>query len=335
MERALRAVLERFSTDVRPIGPVTALGNAGGSSGIALWRYGSQRGELVARAWPIADGLADRLARVHAWLRELDGMSFVPRPIAARDGRTVVAEAGRFWELQPWLPGAPVTGRPPGPLEAREAFARLAEVHHRLARLATTGPSPNVRQRHQELSTLIRDDFEPIVSAVRSATRDRATDEAARDLALRWVARARALAPAVAGELARHRDTSVALQPTLRDVRGEHVLFEGGRLTGLVDYGAMGIESVASDLARLMSDWIGSDADLRRACLEAYESVRPLRRVEWALLPVFERSAAILGAERWARWHFVEGRAFDNPLAVRQGLERGLHRLERTFAARA
>jgi hypothetical protein len=33
--------------------------------------------------------------------------------------------------------------------------------------------------------------------------------------------------------------------------------------------------------------------------------------------------------ERWLRWHFVEGRRFDDPQAVSDGIARGVSRLER------
>jgi hypothetical protein len=47
------------------------------------------------------------------------------------------------------------------------------------------------------------------------------------------------------------------------------------------------------------------------------------------LIPVFETTTALLIGERWARWHYVENRHFDDPDAVSKGLDRGLSRLER------
>ncbi len=90
----------------------------------------------------------------------------------------------------------------------------------------------------------------------------------------------------------------------------------------------MGLETVAADLARLLSEWFGPDHDLRRVALEAYAAVRDLDAVEMALIKPFEDSAALLGPGHWVRWHFVEGRTFDDPAAVSRGLERGLGKLE-------
>jgi homoserine kinase type II len=125
----------------------------------------------------------------------------------------------------------------------------------------------------------------------------------------------------------------VALQPCLRDARPEHFLFSGDRVTGLVDFGAMAIESVAADLARLLSEWVGPDRSARAEGLAAYTPIRPLDGFELALIDVFEDSAALLGAGRWVRWHFLEGRVFDDPSAVAGGIARGLDRLARRAIA--
>jgi homoserine kinase type II len=142
------------------------------------------------------------------------------------------------------------------------------------------------------------------------------------------LARVRRLAPRLREELRESAAREVPLQPCLRDARPEHFLFDTGRLTGLVDLGAMGVESVAADLARLLADWPGVDPPRRRAAWEAYTSVRALDPSETLLVEVFERSAALLGPGRWVRWHFVEGRRFEDPRAVCDGLARGLGRLK-------
>ena len=49
------------------------------------------------------------------------------------------------------------------------------------------------------------------------------------------------------------------LQPCLRDARPEHFLFDGDQLSGLVDFGAMAVDSVVGDLARLIGEWLDDD----------------------------------------------------------------------------
>jgi homoserine kinase type II len=121
----------------------------------------------------------------------------------------------------------------------------------------------------------------------------------------------------------------VRVQPVIRDARPEHFLFEAECLSGLIDFGAMGVDSVASDLARLIGEWLDGDAVARGNALAAYEQVRPLDPDEINLIGVFEAGTAVLMGERWIRWHCLDQRHFDDPTAVSRGLERGLNRLKR------
>jgi homoserine kinase type II len=140
------------------------------------------------------------------------------------------------------------------------------------------------------------------------------------------------MAPRILGSLRAASTQVVPLQPCLRDARPDHFLFEGDRLTGLVDFGAMGRDTVAGDLARLMAEAIGPDRPARALALAAYEAIRPLEGPEFALIDDFERANALLGAGRWARWHLLDRRTFDDPEAVSRGLRRGLERLDEIAA---
>jgi Ser/Thr protein kinase RdoA (MazF antagonist) len=64
------------------------------------------------------------------------------------------------------------------------------------------------------------------------------------------------LAPDLERQLAAHVDRPVPLQPALRDILDEHVLFVGDQVTGIIDFGAMRIESVAGDIARLLGSLV-------------------------------------------------------------------------------
>ncbi|MEZ6112893.1 MAG: hypothetical protein R3C99_18065 [Pirellulaceae bacterium] len=75
--------------------------NAGGFSGLAIWRLTTPAGECCLRCWP-AETSAIRVAEIHAALQPASraSLSFIPVPIAARDGRTgsnAAAESGTNW----------------------------------------------------------------------------------------------------------------------------------------------------------------------------------------------------------------------------------------------
>ena len=278
----------------------------------------------MARAWPPDGPPRDVLAQVHGWLSDASALEFVPVPLRASDGLTLHERRGRLWEVGPWLEGQAEARRPPPIERVRAAHAGLAAFHLRLAHHATSGPSPGVRARLDEVERLQRGGFATIGRVLAGAVADRPSE-----LARRWHAVATELAPGVLDRLRRAAGLTVPRQPCLRDARPEHFLFQGNRLTGLVDFGAMADDSVAADLARLNAEWLEREPALRDAALEAYVAIRPLDPSELALIPVLEDASSLLIGGHWVRWHFLERRPFDDPSAVSLGLEKGL---ERTLA---
>ena len=276
----------------------------------------------MARAWPQDGPGRAGLEQIHRWLDDTAGLGFVPIPLPALDGRRVHEQGGRLWDVSPWLEGAAAPERPPSPSRLRSGFAALAAFHQALRRDQTRGPSPGIQGRLRELEGLLRDGFDALEHAL-----DRAAADPCCTPARRWLSLARVTGGRLVEPLRRASGRVVPLQPCLRDARPEHLLFSGDRVTGLIDFGAMAIESVAADLARLLGDWVGTDTPTRALALDAYASVRPLEAVEIALLDVFEDSSALLGAGHWVRWRFLEGRTFDDPASVASGIERGLQRL--------
>jgi len=202
----------------------------------------------------------------------------------------------------------------------------MAALHVRLSDPGHRGFSPGLIERHQSIRQLIAGGFD-MLERVCAVPRETECDP--REQALRWLTPARRLARGVEARLRAAVTRVVELQPCLRDARPEHFLFEGERLSGLVDFGAMGIETVAADLARLLAEWLEGDSPARRDALAAYEAIRPLDPSESALIEVFEYSSALLIGERWARWHYLEHRTFDDPAAVTNGIEKSAARLER------
>src|SRR5262249_10231343 len=150
--------------------------------------------------------------------------------------------------------------------------------------------SPGLRARTEEIDGLLGGGFTTLERAILTSGSDPCAGPARQ-----WLSLARQAAPATLASLRRLAPSEVALQPRPRDARPDHFLFEGERVTGLVDFGAMAIESVAADLARLLSEWVGPAPRTRAETLAAYAAFRPLDEVETLLIPAFESSAGLLG----------------------------------------
>lgn len=255
-------------------------------------------------------------------MRECDDFAIVPVPERTLDGRTFAAAGGRLWELARWLPGRPSPPSPVNPRHVRIGFDAIARIHRRLEHAATAGPSPGLGKRERELH-----EFQGAMHQLYEQFIMKNAQGVERDLALQWLDHARRECRAIDREVGRAARSQTALQPCLRDLRHAHLLFDGEELTGLVDFGAMGIDSVAGDLARLFGDWFANDRQARWDALAAYEAVRPLSTVEQALIAAFERANSLLIGAQWVRWGFVEGRTFEPANAVAEGIRKSLARL--------
>jgi homoserine kinase type II len=326
-DRGILDLLARYPIRVQPLDRPECLDGAGGLSGAWLWRYRSGLGVLVLRGWPPHGPGRAHLEQVHRWLLSAAELGFVPAPIADRSGGTLQGHEGRFWELAPWMPGAAEAARPPAPARVRSAFAALAAFHERLGGEHRMGASPGLGQRHTEVAHLLRGGFDALEQAIRRP--GAAAQAETSPMALRWLGLARTVAPRLLDPLRAAAGRVVPLQPCLRDARPEHFLFDGDRVTGLVDFGAMGVDCVAGDLARLMSEWLDDDPTARAEALAIYERIRPLDPAEAALIDAFSASSAFLIGAHWIKWHHVEGRRFDEPSAVARGIARGQTLLER------
>lgn len=254
-------------------------------------------------------------------------LGFVPIPIRGLDGRTVQECGGSLWELAPWLPGVQASRLPVTISRFRAGFAALAAFHQCLALESVRGPSPGLRARLFEIEGWCQQGFEKLAEALA-----RSPDDRRRALAAQWLQLAESTAPPILHALRRAAALEFAIQPCLRDVRPEHILFDNDRVSGLVDFGAMAMECVAGDLARLLTEWPGSDRNTRADALNAYASIRRLEVNDSSVIEAFASSSALLGAGHWARWHFLDERPFADPSAIEEGLERGLSRLHGLLA---
>jgi homoserine kinase type II len=311
------AVLSRYPSPLTH-GPLHPLGNHGGFSGANLWRIGDA--VCLRASAPSAD--RSHLVAAHRLMlaaRE-DGLRFVPAVFAIRDGSTIVEHAGRVWELMEWMPGRASYQEAPSRLKLQSACTALGRLHRCWQRFAETKPQliPSVWRRLREsaalpLNEIVTDPLDPAAAAV---------DRAKRALP-RWLQQLPAkLLPFWSRSYAR-------LQPCLCDVWHDNLLFEGDRLTGLVDYAAVKSDHVAVDLARMLGSLVEDDEDGWREGLVAYSRQRPLSEQDEALARVLDVTGTIVGAANWVRWLSDPRRAFEDREAAARRLEKLLARIER------
>ena len=321
-------IFSRYPREFRPSRPPIFLGNAGGLSGARYWTYDCAFGRLALKAWPIDGPDRSRLQRIHAEIAKAKTLAFVPTLLPDHNARTFQESFGFLWEIMPWLPGKADRGRPPTLVHIRAGFAASAALHRTWGAESQSGRSPGLIRRLEEIQTWVSRDFTLLEDSLNGAA-----DSVQKTLARRWLELSRPAARVIEGEVRAGLKFETRLQTCLRDLRGDHLLFDGDRLSGLVDFGALDLDVVSTDLARLLEDWIGEDRAARAEALASYTGVRPLSIAETKLIDAFEHSSALLIGGHWARRRFVENRAFEDPAAVARGLERGIDRLARWIAS--
>lgn len=309
----LRSRYNHLATDVR-MDRVSE-----GFSGGAVWRVASADGQSALRCWP-EQYPASRLAAMHhvlGWAAR-QGLSEVPVPFETTLGGTWTHHAGRLWELTPWQPGnadksesvsrsrlkaaAELLGRWHAAMHARrrEIARQLdsagrdvlveAYVNDRLA------PSPGQLRRRSEWAR-----FQGIVGEAR--------DVDSSPLAARTLACARRLQGNMARWLNPVRRTPITV--CLRDVHRQHVLFCGNQTTGLVDFGAMALDSPHCDLARLLGSFAPDRAEVWSLALEAYSRYSPYAAsMDLDLVRSLDRAGTVIGALHWLEWLEIENRSF-------------------------
>ena len=145
---------------------------------------------------------------------------------------------GYLWQLEPWMPGKADYRAHPSLEKLQAAVVALAEFHLAAATFplphAPLSPSPGIQARRRELCRWLAGDLAELSHAVAPDVCPELASQAARICSLVPV-RARD----VFARLERCAGHRVALQPCIRDIWHAHVLFDGSRVRGLVDFGSM------------------------------------------------------------------------------------------------
>jgi hypothetical protein len=262
-----------------------------------------------------------------------DGLDFIAAPIPSDLGDTLCFQKETTWQLEPWLPGRADFHHHPGILRLKATMSALARWHLAAARFlpedhtrewfgSRTAPSPAVQERLarlRKISPAQVTQWERGVQQLPAGEIRTFCEELIRRLPP-WL-------PIIAAELTAFQHEPFALQPCLRDVWHDHLLFTGDVVTGLIDASACRTENVAGDLARLIGSLVEDDAAGWKAALDSYRAHHPLSLSEEALVVVLDRSAVLLSSITWLNWLVLERRDFPNQPAALDRLQHWHRRL--------
>ena len=279
-------------------------------SGAKLWRIAQSTGYLCLRRWPSSHPTSEGLQAIHGLISHVAklGCEIVPIPLRAATGTTFMSSYQHFWELTPWLPGTAEISRNDSGPRLTAALEALADFHHKAQSYSACGngahvaPSPGLRQRLDILKHQQRDNLLHLERSVHTAKTHQL-----QAVALELLDGVRSSIDREVTALQQVVDRELPLQWCLRDVRRSHFLFDGDSVTGLLDFGAAGVDSVAGDVARLLGD-VSDEPMVWQCGIEAYCARHPLSSAERQALACFDRGGLLCSAVNWLRWLFVDGR---------------------------
>lgn len=309
-EQTARDVVERFYRQVIPADASLVI-VTGGLSNASVWRVDSGEQSWALRCWGAAGPGIDRVRWIHSVLQfaERNGIDFLPIPVRADHGQLACEREGVVWELAPWLPGRAAA---PGPSSGALLLATAALVKFHAAVLSFAlppdmrrgQPSPAIFDRREKLAAALRVDW-PVVATQAARCSPNASLGAGLGASLHAIASQLSTAiPQALRAVDEVHNQPQQLQVIIRDPRRDHFLFSrdrksgGDRVTGLVDFGAMTVDSPAVDWARLLGDWAADDSASWLAALEK----SPLSPAARRLLGPLDASGVVLSCCNWLRW---------------------------------
>jgi homoserine kinase type II len=317
------------------------LNSAGAFSGAQLWRITHAGADYVLRQWPPAAGSARRIELLTQFQRHLAAAGLpVPQPVPLLDGGWVYARfdahgAVSSWSMTSWLPGEANFWHDRRAAKLAAACEILAHVHAAAAKFTPSdGESqPGVSVSPSMLRRIAR--LEALRAELRELHKIHFANVPAidRNLAVAIVAHLEAVTPGVRERLARWATQPLPLQWRLGDIWHDHVLFTGDKVTGIIDFGAAGIDSSAGDIARLLGSLVGDDRERWRAGLAAYETERTLSPLEREAAAVFDASGTIAAAANWLAWLWPRSAADAPPISSRYAALVRLRKLKDRLAA--
>jgi Ser/Thr protein kinase RdoA (MazF antagonist) len=293
------------------------------------------------RQWPTEHPSPQRLQWIHEVLfhSQRSGVSVLPIPIRCRDGETFVSAEGLLWELAPWMPGQAREPETATPQHVLAAMSALAQFHNATATLVDeTGSNAAAPAVTERLARIERWLHQGEIEAMEQALAQ--TDPSLARRAWPLIAAFRQLAQSVEQDLREAHNFSVSIQPCIRDIHHQHVLFVeddpcNPRVSALIDFGAMRPDTVATDIARLMGSLACDDAVLWEAGLRGYQQQRPLSDCERLLALFIDRANVVLTGPQWLEWLLIEQKQFRSMPAILARLDRVLIRLKNLQDGRA
>lgn len=293
---------------------VDYLGGNGGFSGAQLWKIATADSNYCLRRWPLSHPSRERLEWINLVLVHTAGMGceFIPAPIETKSSERFLSAGRFFWEVTKWMEGVASFKDDPNEARLTQVAESLAKFHLASAQVNLGFEnSKNLNLRYDAMASSAS-----LIEAIRHCSKSGLPD---------YIYRLRALIleldasyiQRITTNLESVRGVVFPVQPVVRDLWHDHLIFRGNELSGLVDFGAMQMDSVACDLSRALGSLVHEDKSRWEYAIDVYSQIRSLTQQEVELVYILDQPSVFLGALNWLKWILIENRAFESETNVR------------------
>lgn len=287
---------------------------AGGFSGSRIYRWVDSLGQgWCWRTMPARDTEEKRLSQIVEWARNWQAVGvpvacFQPvlggdvddKSIGPSECRRYLLrlpdDPTRCWLVEPFLSGRADYSTNPDPIRLTDSMGHLARMHK-----AGQSGQETARNTARPAGLVGRcQRWQHVLSNWRATVaRLPSISPSLREIAVPFARLVEASGMELMNQAAASSRMLVPAIPCVRDIWHDHLLFTSNQLTGLVDLHSSEIDSVDSDLTRLLGSLHPFEAERWSWALAEYEQVRPLSPQERQLLHSYERSSVLLSGCHW------------------------------------
>ncbi|MEL6104723.1 MAG: aminoglycoside phosphotransferase family protein [Planctomycetota bacterium] len=298
---------------------------SGGMSGASVFRCeGPQRYAL--RRWPPTS--VARFREIHRVVETAGGECklFPKWHIAADQSDLVLDEHRVIWDLCDWMPGEPLETSATQEQIVR-GVAAIAIAHRGMARLGEdVGTSAAVAERIQRVRAIQRQLPRALARIDGTPSQLLSTLQEARRVLIRWEtvwdALTRRLASLEQDQFLRHF--------VLRDIHREHILFQDGTPSGIIDFDAIRRDTPLLDLSRWVAgfdQFRDRPAEVIDAALAGYRGEKRFRAgtdgsQDRKLVGLLAAATTWIGLANWVVWIALDSRQFSDWQRVRMRIAR-------------
>jgi hypothetical protein len=272
------------------------------------------------------------------WQAEFEGIEFIPLPRETTDHRGFVIFDGSYWELLPWVSG--VEEPPPiltigfeeeiptdismtveqyenmaiQPFRIVSAMMALAQFHIAVSTFpipdSSVGNSERVKNMLKKWRRWIDGGFNELYHAIRERW-SVAVSELLINFAetgLRFQNNAIAHSGQIMTDIVRSSRLMVQIQPTIGNCCLRHLRFDCKGVCGMIDFKAIGVDSVVIDVASLLGSMANPDTEGWKLGLRAYQRIRQLDDYEIFMLKSLYHSTILIEGLDYLADFFLKGK---------------------------